>query len=111
VARVLEHVQPEVRIVTVREFLQSDMRTGEIDLGRSAPARRIVNPIDAARGYRVMIGRARHPTGLSGLRHFRAGGPEQSRSALRPAIGGSCGVRPEALQRAKYIGRWRAPRA
>jgi hypothetical protein len=101
----LEHVQPDIRIVPVREFLQSDVRTGTIDLEHT---RRLLAAIvleSTRRGtYRVMIDARGNPTGLSTPDIFELVAdaaalgftPRHRVAILR--------VRPEALQRAKYIG-------
>lgn len=101
----LEHVQPEIRIVTVREFMQSDMRTGEIDLDRTRRLLAAIVNESIQRGiYRLMIDARGNPTGLStpDIVELVAGAdslgftPRHRVAILR--------VRPEALQRAKYIG-------
>jgi hypothetical protein len=101
----LEHVRPEIRIVAVREFLQSDMRTGEIDLDRTRRLLAAIMNESMQRGvYRVMIDARGNPTGLStpDIVELVAGAhslgftPRHRVAILR--------VRPEALQRAKYIG-------
>ena len=100
----LEHVQPDIRIVPVREFLQSDVRTGTIDLERTRRLLAAIVRESTQRGtYRVMIDARGNPTGLSTPDIFElvAGAaalgftPRHRVAILR--------VRPEALQRAKYI--------
>ena len=101
----LEHVQPEVRIVTVREFLQSDMRTGEIDLGRTRRLLAAIVNESMQRGvYRVMIDARGNPTGLSTPDIFELVADAESLGFTPRHRVAILRVRPEALQRAKYIG-------
>ncbi|MCU0803899.1 MAG: hypothetical protein MUF79_02270 [Burkholderiales bacterium] len=101
----LERIQSAIRIVTIREFLQSDMRTGEIDLDCTRRLLAAIVNESMQRGvYRVMIDARGNPTGLStpDIVELVAGAeslgftPRHRIAILR--------VRPDALRRAKYIG-------
>lgn len=88
----------------MREFLQSDIRSGRIDLERTrAVLAAIVRECAARNTYRVMIDARGNPTGLSTADIVEIV-DDAARIGFRPAHRVAIlRVRPEALQRAKYI--------